>query len=51
MENYVIVIKKGTGYKVGRNRYNQEDAIKRQGEMKASGINCKVMTENEAFGV
>ena len=50
MKNYVIVIKKGTGYRIGKNRYNQKDAIERQSGMKSYGINCEVMTENEAFG-
>lgn len=51
MKNFVIVIKNKTGYKIGRNLYNQEDANKRQIEMKKIGINCEVMSENEAFGV
>lgn len=49
--DYVLVIKRGNSYKIGLNKYNKEDAIKRQSELKNIGIKVEVMREDEAFGI
>lgn len=51
MKNYVLVIKRGNNYRIGLNRYNKEDAIKRQSELRNIGIKMEVMREDEAFGI
>lgn len=51
MKNYVLVISNGTSFKIGKNRYDLQGALKRKDEMGAKGITVDVMTENEAFGV
>lgn len=50
MKNYVLVMKNGRGYKVGRNQYTQSQAIKRQQALFEMGIQMEVMTFDEACG-
>lgn len=49
---YVLVMKKGSNYKIGLNEYDSlEKAVERQSELKTHGINMKVMTFDEAYGL
>lgn len=51
MNNYVLVIVDGDNYKIGRSKYTEEEAIKRQAEVAKSGVIMEVMHESEAYGV
>lgn len=51
MKNFVLVIKKGNNFVIGRQRYTESDAITRQAEVAQLGLQMEVMTEDEAFGI
>lgn len=51
MKNYVLVMEKGNNVKVGVKQYTHQEAMKRQSEVSAVGMNVQVMTFDEAMGL